>query len=170
MRSVGRWTRAGGERPFLVRELSGNKGWCIQLANIRIELTPQHTDELCEVIDRLAECYVTVAEDLERYVLRSIRFPYAEREWRLYRIPPWLWSTVLAFAEAYEYGMADSEWHVFSSNRNGFAIFPRDGGHPVALFHAEPDHWDISICWDPRPLHDHWPELASGKHTTMNGV
>jgi hypothetical protein len=88
MRSVGRWTRAGGERPFLVRELSGNKGWCIQLANIRIELTPQHTDELCEVIDRLAECYVTVAEDLERYVLRSIRFPYAGRGYRLYRIPP----------------------------------------------------------------------------------
>jgi len=63
--------------------------------------------------------------------------------------------------------MGDSEWHVFSTNRNGFAIFPRDGGHPVALFHAEPDNWDISICWDPRPLHDRWPELASRKHTTI---
>jgi hypothetical protein len=73
----------------------------------------------------------------------------------------------LTFAGAHEYGMGDSEWHVFSTNGNGFAIFPRDGGHPVALFHAEPDNWDISICWDPRPLHDHWPELASRKHTTI---
>ena len=63
--------------------------------------------------------------------------------------------------------MGDSEWHVFSINGNGFAIFPRDGGHPVALFHAEPDNWDVSICWDPRPLHDLWPELASRKHTTV---
>jgi hypothetical protein len=72
--------------------------------------------------------------------------------YQLYRIPPWLWSTVFAFAEAHEYGMGDSEWHVFSTNRNGFAIFPRDGGHPVALFRTELDNWDVSICWDPRPL------------------
>lgn len=68
---------------------------------------------------------------------------------------------MLAFAEAHEYGEGDSEWHVFSTNGNGFAIFPCDGGHPVALFHAEPDHWDISICWDPRPL----IRFTSWKHT-----
>ena len=61
----------------------------------------------------------------------------------------------------------DSEWHVFSINGNGFAIFPRDGGHPVALFHAEPAHWDVSICWDPRALHYFWPELDARKHTTV---
>jgi hypothetical protein len=153
--------RAAKERPFLVRELSEDEGWCIQLANVRIELTRQHTEELCEVIDRLAECYLTVAEDLERYVLRSIQFPYAQRGYQLYRIPPWLWSMVLAFAEAHEYGMGDSEWHVFSTNGNGFAIFPRAEGHPVALFHAEPDHWDVSICWDPRRLF----QFSSWKHT-----
>src|SRR5262249_52958040 len=76
--------RAGEERPFLVAESSENRGWWIQLSNVRIELTPQHTDELCEVVDRLAECYPTAAEDLERYVLRSIRFPYAQRGYRLY--------------------------------------------------------------------------------------
>jgi hypothetical protein len=149
--------RAAGERPFLVRELCRNRGWCIQLANVRVELTRQHMEELCEVIDCLAECYLTVAEDLERYVLQSIRFPYAQRGYRLYQMPSGLWSTVLAFAEVHEYGMGDSEWHVFSTNGNGFAIFPRDGGQPVALFHAEPDHrgvsnWGVSLCWDPRPL------------------
>jgi hypothetical protein len=153
--------RAAEERPFLVAESSDNRGWWIQLSNVRIELTPQHTDELCEVVDRLAECYLTAAEDLERYVLRSIRFPYAQRGYRLYRIPPWLWSTVLAFAEAHQYRRGDSEWHVFSTNGNGFAIFPRDGGHPVALFHAEPDDWDIGICWDPRPIIEFW----SSEHT-----
>ena len=153
--------RAAEERPFLVRELSENEGWCIQLANVRIELTPQHTEELCEIIDRLAECYLTVAEDLERYVFRSIQFPYAQQGYQLCRIPPWLWSMVLAFAEAHESGTGISEWHVFSTNRNGFAIFPRDGGHPVALFHVEPDHWDVSICWDPRPS----IRFSSWKHT-----
>ena len=153
--------RAAAERPFLVAESRENRGWWIQLSNVRIELTPQHTDEICEVVDRLAECYLTAAEDLERYVLRSIRFPYAQRGYRLYRIPPWLWSTVLAFAEAHQYRMGDSEWHVFSTNGNGFAIFPRDGGHPVALFHAEPDHWDIGICWDPRPI----IRFSSSEHT-----
>lgn len=74
--------RAAEERPFLVAESSDNRGWWIQLSNVRIELTPQHTDELCEVVDRLAECYLTAAEDLERYVLRSIRFPYAQRGYR----------------------------------------------------------------------------------------
>jgi hypothetical protein len=59
---------------------------------------------------------------------------------------------VLAFAEAHEYGKGNSEWHLFSTNGNGFAIFPRDGGRPVALFHAEPDNWGINICWDPRLL------------------
>lgn len=91
-----------------------------------------YTDELCEVIDRLAECYLRVAEDLERYVLRSIRFPYAQRGYQLYRTPPWLWSAVLAFAEAHETEKGDSEWHVFSTNGKGFAIFPLDGGRPVA--------------------------------------
>jgi hypothetical protein len=47
---------AAGERPFLVMESSENRGWWIQLSNVRIELTRQHTDELCDVIDRLAEC------------------------------------------------------------------------------------------------------------------
>ena len=144
--------RAAKERPFLVMELSENRGWWIQLANVRVELTRQHTEELCEIIDRLAECYLTAAEDLERYVLRSIRFPYAQRGYQLCRIPPGLWSMVLAFAEAHERKKGDSEWHVFSTNRNGFAIFPRDGGQEVALFHAESNHWDVNICWDPRLL------------------
>jgi hypothetical protein len=36
--------RTDDERPFLVRELSGKRGWCIQLANVRVELTRQHTE------------------------------------------------------------------------------------------------------------------------------
>jgi len=71
--------RAAEERPFLVRELSENGGWWIQLANVRLALTRRHTEELCDVIDRLAACYLTAAEDLERYVLRSSRFPYVQR-------------------------------------------------------------------------------------------
>jgi hypothetical protein len=34
-------------------------------------------------------------------------------------------------------------------------------GHSVALFHAEQDHWDIGICWDPRPI----IQYRSSEHT-----
>jgi hypothetical protein len=63
---------------------------------------------------------------------------------------------VLTFAEAHEFRMGDSEWHVFLTNGNGFAICPRDGKQPVAVFHAESDYGNVSICWDPRSLLSFW--------------
>ena len=101
-------------------------------------------------------------------MLRSIRFPYAQQGLPIsigfrHGYGP----QFSQFAKAHRTKKGDSEWHVFSINGNGFAIFPRDGGHPVALFHVEPDDRDVSICWDPSALHDFWPELNARKHTTV---
>lgn len=160
------------ERPFLVGADDDNH-W-IQLPHVRVSIPAEHAAELCDIVDRLAGRYLNAAEDVERHLLRSHRFPYAKRGYRLYRLPHWLWREVLSFGTAHSYDSGDSEWHVFDQRGNDLPVYgrSRESYVPgcVARFHAELDAdnfgwWgrlptDIFVCWDPRPLHDTWAKLS----------
>jgi|GEM_PF-3692030 len=158
-------------RPFLVGKYEG--GWFVQLANVRAWVREEGIDEFCGIVDLLARRYITAAEDVERHVFRSTRFPYARRGYRLWRLPRHSWEAVMRFSQVHDYQAGSSTWNVFDATLTGFTVLgaptdPNGTRTPVALFHAEVDtdvsgmpRSDVYVCWDPRPVHDLWFRVAT---------
>jgi hypothetical protein len=146
------------ERP-IVHASRGGEDW-VHLGGTSFWIPRVVTEDICALIDDVAQRWIESARRVERDLYRSTHFPWARRGYRLFRIPRTIWPTLLRFARAHRHGAGTSEWHVFG-RAAGLVI--TGGFHEVrAVLHAE---WaergevdelacrgDVWICWDPRML------------------
>lgn len=142
----------------------------VQLGNVRLLISPEELNDLCNLIDFYHKFYVQKISSLKDYygVSKFIMSTRTRGVYRLFKITRMLWAEMLDFALRYDFDSGKTEWNMFYRGDNTIKIVSRsDDERFCSIFHSyilpEPQDYDflpnvlspdyeVLVCWKPLRL------------------
>jgi len=115
-------------RRYIVAKLDEDN-FIIQLGNSRFNLNYEEVSNLCSVIDKFINEYVSALKELEEIIDCKDFHPnyYDSSNYHLLKVNMSLWSKILEFSRVYDYENGNTKWHIFdASGNNMLKIYIKD--------------------------------------------
>lgn len=161
-----------GQRGFIppINNFNNNNEFYVRLGGTEIILNKNEVNQLCLIVDELAEEYLNSLINIENTVKSSdfAKSSQYQLGYRLIKVKRSLWRKMITFACQHDYQDGDSQWHIFDWNDVYIKVYSKDSnerydaGYHVFLY---PEQVECNyIEGFKNPDNDVWivAKLASG--------